>query len=147
MSIGKSRLGRQSPYQLGLSAPAPAEELDHRQVDAHVRVGHADLHERAGEVAGEERLLEHLRVADRLDADVGAVAVGERPDGLDGVVLGGVDGVGGAELLGPARASAASRSTAMTVRGAGQPGAGDGGVADAAAAEHGDACRRARPRR
>ena len=37
MSIGKSRLGRQSPYQLRLERAAPAEELDHRQVDAHAR--------------------------------------------------------------------------------------------------------------
>ena len=36
----------------------------------------------------------------------------------------------------------ASRSTAMIVRGAGQAGAGDGGVAHAAAAEHGDAVAR-----
>ena len=53
----------------------------------HVGVGHADLHDGAGEVAGEERLLEHLRVADGLDAHVGAVAVGERPDRLDRVGL------------------------------------------------------------
>ena len=85
MSIGKSRLGQAVAVPARLEPPAPAEELDHRQVDAHVGVRHADLHDRAGEVAGVERLLEHLRVADGLDAHVGAVAVGEGPDGLDGV--------------------------------------------------------------
>ena len=83
MSIGKSRLGRQSPYQLGLSRPPrPKKSI----IGSSMRIsgfGHADLHDGAGEVAGVERLLEHLRVADRLDAHVGAVAVGERLDRLD----------------------------------------------------------------
>ena len=52
-----------------------------------VGVGHADLHDGAGEVARVERLLEHLGPADRLDAHVGAVAVGQRADGLDRVGL------------------------------------------------------------
>ena len=67
----------------------------------HRRVGHADLHDRAGEVARVERLLEHLGPADRLDAHVGAVAVGERADRLDRVGVARVDGVRGAELLRP----------------------------------------------
>ena len=85
MSIGKSRLGRQSPYQLGLSRPPrPKKSIIGRSMRIS-GFGHADLHDGAGEVAGVERLLEHLRVADRLDAHVGAVAVGERLDGLDRV--------------------------------------------------------------
>ena len=71
----------------GLEPPAAPEELDHRKVDAHVRRRHPDLDERPGEIPGEERLLHHLRVADRLDADVGAVAAGEGPDRLDGVCV------------------------------------------------------------
>ncbi len=57
MSIGKSRLGRQSPYQLGLSAPPRPKNSIIGSSKRHRRVGHADLHDGAGEVAGEERLL------------------------------------------------------------------------------------------
>ena len=63
-------------------------------------VGHADLHQGPGQVAGEEGLLHHLGMPDGLDADVGAVAAGERPDRLDRVARRGVDGVGGAERRG-----------------------------------------------
>ena len=107
---------------------------------------HADLHERAGEVAGVERLLEHLRVADRLDAHVGAVAAGGGPHRLDRVLLRGVDGVGGAELLGPLELPGVEVD-GDDRGGAGELGPGDGGVADAAAAEHGDAVAPAAPRR
>ena len=105
MSSGKSRLGRQSPYQLGLMRPPRPKSSMNGSSMRMSGVGHADLHERAGEVAGEERLLEDLRVADRLDAHVGAVAAGGGPDRLDRVLLRGVDGVGGAELPWPTRAS------------------------------------------
>ena len=53
----------------------------------HRRVGHADLHDGAGEVARVERLLQHLGAPDRLDAHVGTVAVGERADRLDRIGL------------------------------------------------------------
>ena len=43
----------------------------------------------------------HLGVTDRLDADVGAVAAGQRADRLDRVGLAGVDHVGGAERRRP----------------------------------------------
>ncbi len=71
----------------GLEGPAPAEEVDHGDVDAHLRVGHAHLHHGAGQVAGVEGLLEHRRVADGLDHHVGAEAAGEVADGLDRVDL------------------------------------------------------------
>ena len=101
-------------------------------------VGHADLHDGAGQVAGVERLLEHLGVADRLDAHVGAVAAGERADGLDRVGRRRRRRCGWRRTPRPSSSLPASRSTAMIVAGADQRGAGDGGVADAAAAEHGD---------
>ena len=98
MSVGKSRVGRQSPYQLGFERAAPAEEVDHRDVgQRHVGRRHADLHDGAREVAGVERLLQHLGAADGLDADVGAVAVGERAHRLDRIFLRRVDRVRRAE--------------------------------------------------
>ena len=87
ISIGKSRDGRQSPYHDGLSAPPrPKNSIIGRSI-VIVGVGHADLHDRAGEVARVERLLQHLGAADGLDAHVGAVAVGERADRLDRIGL------------------------------------------------------------
>ena len=85
MSIGKSRDGRQSPYQLDLSAP-PRPNTSMNGSSMHVgRPGHADEHDGAGEVPRLERLLVDRRVADRLDADVGAEPAGHRADELDGV--------------------------------------------------------------
>src|SRR3712207_3534918 len=55
-----------------LDAAAPTEQLDERQLDLHVRRRHAHLHQRAGEVAAVEGLLEDRGVAHRLDAHVGA---------------------------------------------------------------------------
>ena len=78
-----------------------------------------------------------LGVADGLDADVGAVAVGQRLDRLDRSVVDGVHGVGRAELAWPSASLRASRSTPMIVR-APASGPGDRGVPDAAAAEHRD---------
>ena len=83
-----------------LQRAAAAEELDHGQVDAHVGRGDADLHQGPGQVAGQEGLLHHRRVPDRLDADVGAVATRERADRLDRVGRAGVDGVRRAERRG-----------------------------------------------
>ena len=75
-------------------------------------------------------------VPDRLDADVGAVAAGQRPDRLDRVGGAGVDGVGGAERRGQLELAR------VEVDGddGGRPGElrpGDGGTPDAAAAEDG----------
>jgi hypothetical protein len=70
MSIGKSRLGRQSPYQDDLVAPPRPKDVDQREVDGHVRGGYADQHHGAREVARVERLLERLGAADRVDHDV-----------------------------------------------------------------------------
>src|SRR5215211_2353372 len=56
----------------GLDRPAPAEDLNRRQLDRHVRRRDADHHHPPGQVAGVEGLLEHLRVADRVDRDVDA---------------------------------------------------------------------------
>jgi hypothetical protein len=60
-----------------------SEEVDHRQVDAHLGRGHAHLDEGARQVAGVERLRHHLGVPHRLDADVRAVAVGQGANGVD----------------------------------------------------------------
>ena len=104
----------------------------------HRRVGHADLHEGAGEVAREERLLEHLGPADRLDAHVGAVAVGERADRLDRVGRRASSRCAWRRTPRPLELRG-SRSTAMIGVRAREARAGDRGVADAAAAEHRDA--------
>ena len=137
MRVGKSRDGRQSPYQLGLSAPPP-EEVDHRDVgQRHVGRRHTDLHDGAGEVAGVERLLQHLRAADGLHAQIGAVAVGERADGLDRVVLGRVDGVRRAEADRPLELPRVDIDADDRAR-AGEAGGGDRRVADATAPEDGD---------
>ena len=84
---------------------------------------------RAGEVAGVERLLEHLGAADGLDAHVGAVAVGEGADRLDRIGLDASRRCGWRRTPAPTRASRGSRSTAMIVLRAREPGARDGGVA------------------
>ena len=39
MSMGKSRLGRQSPYQDDFRGAAPAEDVDQRQVQVMSGVG------------------------------------------------------------------------------------------------------------
>src|SRR5688500_11036280 len=85
----------------GLDRAAPAEDLDGRELDRHVGGGDADHDDAAGQVAGVEGLLEHLRVADRVDGDVHPEAPGEALDRLDRVGLPGVDRVGCAELPGP----------------------------------------------
>ena len=146
-SSGKSRLGRQSPYQLGLSAPPrPKNSIIGMSGNVIVGRGHADLHDGAGEVAGEERLAQHLGMADRLDAHVGTDAAGARPDRRDGVVGRRVHGVRGAELLGPVEL-AVVEVDGDDRRRAGEARAGDRRVADAAAAEDRDAVAAAAPRR
>ena len=84
-----------------------------------------------------ERLLEHLGSPDRLDAHVGAVAVGELADPLDGVFPRRVDRVGRAELLRPLELPGVGVDRDDRAR-ADQARPGDRGVADASAAEHGD---------
>src|SRR6185295_11076282 len=109
MSMGKSRLGRQSPYQDDLVAPPrPKTSISGNSMVMSgagtvvlVGVPTPDMHHGAREVARVERLLEGLGPADRVDDDVRAVAVGEFLHRLDHVALAGVDRVGGAELLGP----------------------------------------------
>ena len=120
----------------GLERAATAEELDHRDLrHRHVGGRHADLHDRAGQVAGEERLLEHRGVADGLDDDVRAQAAGGLAHALDRVARRGVDGVGGAEV----RRHLELLRVQVDRDDRGRPGelgADDRGVADAAAAEH-----------
>ena len=60
MSIGKSRLGRQSPYQEDFSAPPRPKTSISGSSIFMVGVGHADQDDGAGEVAGVERLLVDL---------------------------------------------------------------------------------------
>src|SRR5215211_7080186 len=116
--------------------PAAAVEVQHPDVDAHLRVGHAHLDQGAGVVAGVEGLLEDVRVADRLHGHVGAAAAGQAADGVDRVDLAGVDDVGGHELAGQLQLAAVDVD-GDDLAGAGQGGGVDGGVADPAAAEHG----------
>ena len=66
-SMGKSRDGRQSPYQLTRRAAAQAEELLDRQVQTHRRVRHADEHACAGEVARPQGLQQGFGPANRLE--------------------------------------------------------------------------------
>jgi hypothetical protein len=115
---------------------AAAEEFDHRDVgELHVGRRHTDLHHRAGEVPGEERLLQHLRAADRFDAHVGAVPAGQFFDARDRVFLRRVDRVRRAEVLRPLEFSRVEidrddRACAGELRGR------DRGVADTATSEH-----------
>ena len=87
MSIGKSRLGRQSPYQEDLSAPPRPKTSISGSSIVMSGVGTPTRTTRAGEVAGVERLLEDRRVADGVDGDVHAEPAGERLDRLDRVGL------------------------------------------------------------
>ena len=120
-----------------LERAAATEELDHRQLDAHRRVGHTDLHDGAREVACVEGLLEHLGAADRFDADIGAVAVGERADRFDRIGAARVHGVRRAELAGPRELPVVDVDADDRV-GAREARARDGGVAHTTAAEHRD---------
>ena len=139
MSIGKSRDGRQSPYQLGLRAPPrPKNSIIGMSGNVICGLGTPDLHHGAGEVAGEERLAQHLRVADGLDHDVGAVAVGGRLHRLHRIGALEASTVWVAPKRLAHSSLRASRSTATIVRRPGQAGTGDGGVAHAAAPEDGD---------
>src|SRR5688500_11256049 len=79
----------------GLDRAAPAEDLDGRQLDGHGRRRDADHDHPAGQVAGVEGLLEHLRMADRVDRHVDAEPAGVALDRLDRVGLLGVHRVGG----------------------------------------------------
>ena len=85
MSIGKSRRGQAVAVPGGLQRAAAAEDVEQRQLELHLRGGHADQDDGAGEVAGVEGLLVGLRAADRLDDDVGAEAAGQLADRLDRV--------------------------------------------------------------
>src|SRR5215211_4253816 len=116
--------------------PAAAVEVEHAQVDPHLRVGDADLDHGPGVVAGVEGLLHDVRVADRLDGHVGAEAVGELADGRHRVDLAGVDQVGGPELGGQGQLAPVDVD-GDDLAGPDQGGGVDGGVPDPAAAEHG----------
>ena len=133
---GSPASGRQSPYHDDLSAPPRPKNSISGISSTIVRGGHADQHDRAGQVAGEEGLSPGLRAADRVDHDVGAEAAGERPDRLDRRRLPGVDGVRRAEVAWPTASLRGSTSTRDDRGRARQPGPGDGSIADPAAADH-----------
>ena len=81
-------LGQAVAVPRRLQRPAAGEEVDQRHLERHLRGRHADQHHGAGQVAGVERLLPGLGPADRIDHHVGAEAVGQLLDRLDGVGLG-----------------------------------------------------------
>src|SRR5512132_960025 len=116
--------------------PAAAVEVEHAQVDPHLRVGDADLDHGPGVVAGVERLLHDLGMADRLDGHVGPEAAGELADGGHRVDLARVDHVGGPELGGQGQLALVDIH-GDDLAGPDQGGGVDGGIADPAAAEHG----------
>ena len=134
---------REVPLGQAVSVPgrlqraAAAEEVQQRHLQRHGRRRHPDQHHGAGQVAAVERLLPGLRPAHRVDRDVDAEAAGERLDLLDDVAVGDQHGVGGAELLGQLQLSGVGVDGDDGVR-ADQGRSGDGGVADAAAADDGD---------
>src|SRR5512140_1898772 len=97
VSIGKSRSGRQSPYQEDLSAPPRPKKSSSGASSRMSGVGTPT----STTVPAIERLQVGLGAADRLDHHVGAVPAGQLLDPLDRVGLPGVDHVGGAELPGP----------------------------------------------
>jgi hypothetical protein len=118
-----------------LDRAAASEQLDQRELDRHVGSRDADLHERTGVVAREERLAVRLRPADGLDDDVGTESVGERPHRVDGVLLRRVDDVGRPEPPCPLELAGVDVD-GDDLAGPGQDGGGDGGVAHAATPDH-----------
>ncbi len=135
--MGKSREGRQSPYQEDFSEPPRPNTIQQRQFQGHLGAGHTHQDDGAGQVAGVERLLVRLRTSDGVDHHVGAEAAGQCADCLHRVDGGGVHGVGGAEVLG------AFELLGVDVDGdhrggTGERGTGDGCHAHAAAADDGD---------
>ncbi len=83
--VGKSRSGRQSPYQDDFSDAAVGEEVHQRHVQAHVGRGHTHQHNGSGQIARVEGLLPGFGPADGVDHHVDAEAVGEVLDGFDDV--------------------------------------------------------------
>ena len=135
--MGKSRSGRQSPYQDDFNEP-PREKKSTSGMSRRMSgVGHPHQHHGSGQIARVEGLLPGFGPADGVDHHVDAEAVGEVLDGLDDVEFAGVDGVGGAELAGPVqfRVVGVDRDDPL---GADQRGPRDRGIAHAAAADHRD---------
>ena len=134
---GEVAFGQAIAVPRRLQRAAVREEVHQRHVQAHVGRRNANQDNGSGEIARVERLLPGFRAADGVDHHVGAEPVGEVLDGLDDVEFARVDGVGGAELAGPVqlRVVGVDRDDPL---GADQRGAGDRGVAHAAAADHRD---------
>src|SRR5262249_58700102 len=80
---------------------AEVEEFGEREFEFRVLEVDADHDAGAGEVAAPEGGFEGFGFADDLEGDVDAVAAGDLLDFRDRIAVARVDGVGGAELLGP----------------------------------------------
>ena len=80
---------------------AQIKELLQGQIEGRARAGYADEDAGAGQVARPERLLQCLHLAHRFKGEVSAIAAGDLFDLGDGIDFLGIDGVGGAKLLGP----------------------------------------------
>ena len=138
MSIGKSREGRQSPYQDDFSAPPRPKTSSSGSSSFISGVGTPDQDDRAGQVAGVEGLLVRLRAAHRLDHHVRAEAAGQLTDRLDGSRCLELT-VWVAPISRAVASFRSSMSTAMILAAPARFAPAIGGVADAAAADHGDA--------
>ncbi len=129
-SAGSRRTSSTSLRRRGRRSPATAVR------GRHLRPWHAHHHHRAGVVTGVERIPRNAPVRrPRMNGDIRAEAAGERADRLDRVGAPRVDHVSGAELPGALELPVV-HVDADDRGGPGQARAGDGRVADAAAAEH-----------
>src|SRR6185312_3228401 len=120
-----------------LQCPTAGEEVDQRHLQLHVRCRNTHQHNGSGEIAGVERLLPGLRSPDRVDHDVGTVAVGEVLDGLHRIEFLGVYRVRRAETAGQVQLLVVGVDGDYPL-GADKLRPGNGGITDAAATDHGD---------
>lgn len=97
MERGKSRWTCAAPDHRAGEALAREGGADRRQPQLGVLGGHADEGDRTGGAGHGEGLDHELGPAHHLEAEVGAPATGERPDLVDDVPVGGVDGIRGTD--------------------------------------------------
>ena len=102
MSTGKSRVGRQSPYQDDRNDPPRPNTSDiGSSTVMPCSGGYTDVDETSRVVACEKCLQVRLRTTDGVDDQVGAEAAGQCTDCLDRILRARVDGVRRAEPFRP----------------------------------------------